>query len=162
MILKIFSMMIFSDHGLVEEIGQSLQIGQLSQRQFREIAKIAGLVFTGYPGSPKTGKQMQISSSLLYDVFKKHEPNNLLIRQSFDEVLANSLESGRMKKTLQRLGHMKVQWVPLSSPSPLSFPLVVEDIAVSNLSNETLEAKIARLRKSWEKSDENPARQRRH
>ncbi|MBO9666914.1 MAG: ligase-associated DNA damage response DEXH box helicase, partial [Bdellovibrio sp.] len=50
----------FSDHNLVEEIGQSLQIGQLSQRQFKEIAQIAGLVFVGYPGSPKTGRQMQV------------------------------------------------------------------------------------------------------
>nr|WP_295901967.1 ligase-associated DNA damage response DEXH box helicase [uncultured Bdellovibrio sp.] len=159
---KLFDDDFFSDDNLVEEIGQSLQIGQLSQRQFREIAKIAGLVFTGYPGSPKTGRQMQISSSLLYEVFKKHEPNNLLIRQSFDEVLANSLESGRMRKTLQRLRKMKVRWVELETPSPLSFPLVVENIAVGNLSNESLEAKIARLKKTWEKKNEDHGRERRH
>lgn len=152
----------FSQDNLVEEIGQSLQIGQLSQRQFREIAKIAGLVFTGYPGSPKTGRQMQISSSLLYDVFHKYEPNNLLIRQSFEEVLSSSLESGRMKKMLQRLEKMKVQWVELESPSPLSFPLVVETIATSNLSNETLEAKVARLKKTWEKKNADPSRESRH
>ncbi|MFS4460534.1 ligase-associated DNA damage response DEXH box helicase [Bdellovibrio sp. HCB2-146] len=150
---KLFDADFFSDDQLVEEIGQSLQIGQLSQRQFREIAKIAGLVFTGYPGSPKTGRQMQISSSLLYEVFRKHEPNNLLIRQSFDEVLANSLESGRMRKTLQRLSQMEIRWVQLESPSPLSFPLVVETIATSNMSNETFENKIARLKKSWEKQN---------
>lgn len=152
----------FSDHNLVEEIGQSLQIGQLSQRQFREIAQIAGLVFTGYPGAAKRGRQMQVSSSLLYEVFRKHEPNNLLIRQSFDEVLANSLESGRMRKTLQRLSQMKIQWVQLDTPSPLSFPLVVETIATSNLSNESLEMKIARLKRSWERKNEDSSRERRH
>ncbi|QDK37265.1 ligase-associated DNA damage response DEXH box helicase [Bdellovibrio sp. NC01] len=152
----------FSDHNLVEEIGQSLQIGQLSQRQFREIAQIAGLVFTGYPGAAKTGRQMQISSSLLYEVFRKHEPNNLLIRQSFDEVLANSLESGRMRKTLQRLSQMKIEWVEIDTPSPLSFPLVVETIATSNLSNESLEMKIARLKRGWEKKNEDTSRERRH
>ncbi|QDK45677.1 ligase-associated DNA damage response DEXH box helicase [Bdellovibrio sp. ZAP7] len=152
----------FSDHGLVEEIGQSLQIGQLSQRQFKEIAQIAGLVFVGYPGSPKTGRQMQVSASLLYDVFKKHEPGNLLIRQSFDEVLANSLESGRIRRTLQRMSKMKAVWVELDSPSPLSFPLVVENIAIGNLSNESLEMKIARLKKSWEKKNDHSSSPTKH
>ncbi|WP_413557150.1 ligase-associated DNA damage response DEXH box helicase [Bdellovibrio sp. HCB209] len=152
----------FSDHNLVDEIGQSLQIGQLSQRQFKEIAQIAGLVFVGYPGSPKTGRQMQISASLLYDVFKKHEPNNLLIRQSFDEVLANSLESGRIRRTLQRMSKMKTAWINLPSPSPLSFPLVVETIATGNLSNESLESKIARLKKSWEKKNDHSSSPTKH
>ena len=152
----------FSDQNLVEEIGQSLQIGQLSQRQFREIAQIAGLVFTGFPGAPKTGRQMQISSSLLYEVFKKHEPSNLLIKQSLDEVLSNSLESGRIRKTLHRLQNMKLEWITLESPSPLAFPLIVEDLAISNLSNESLEAKIARLKKTWEKKDETATSERRH
>lgn len=152
---KLFDDDFFSEDHLVEEIGQSLQIGQLTQRQFRDIAKIAGLVFTGYPGSQKTGKQMQISASLLYDVFRKHEPHNLLIRQSFDEVLTNSLESGRMKKALHRLAQCKVQWIHLESPSPLSFPLIVETIATTTLSNETLEKKIERLKKSLVKTHEN-------
>jgi ATP-dependent Lhr-like helicase len=152
----------FSQDNLVDEIGQSLQIGQLSQRQFREIAKIAGLVFTGYPGSPKSGRQMQVSSSLLYDVFLKYEPSNLLMRQSFDEVLSNSLESGRMKKMLQRLSQMKINWVYLESPSPLAFPLIVENIATGNLSNESLEAKVARLKKTWEKKNENTSREPKH
>jgi len=152
----------FSDQNLVEEIGQSLQIGQLSQRQFREIAQIAGLVFTGFPGAPKTGRQMQISSSLLYEVFKKHEPSNLLIKQSLEEVLSNSLESGRIRKTLHRLQNMKLEWITLESPSPLAFPLIVEDLAISNLSNESLEAKIARLKKTWEKKDETATSERRH
>ncbi|KYG68849.1 DNA ligase-associated DEXH box helicase [Bdellovibrio bacteriovorus] len=152
----------YSEDQLIEEIGQSLQIGQLSQRQFREIAQIAGLVFTGFPGSPKTGRQLQISSSLLYDVFKKHEPNNLLIKQSLDEVLSNSLESSRIKKTLRRLQTMKTEWVRLDSPSPLAFPLIVENLAIGKLSNESLESKIARLKKSWEKKNEDSTRERRN
>ncbi|MBO9666913.1 MAG: hypothetical protein J7501_08880, partial [Bdellovibrio sp.] len=103
-----------------------------------------------------------VSASLLYEVFKKHEPNNLLIRQSFDEVLANSLESGRIRRTLQRMAKMKTTWIELESPSPLSFPLVVEDIATGNLSNESLETKIARLKKSWEKKNEHSSSPTKH
>lgn len=137
-----------TDH-LQADIKNSLRIGELSQRHFREIAKIAGLVFTGYPGSPKTGKQMQISSSLLYEVFKKHEAHNLLIRQSEYEVLSQSLEGERMEKALKRLEPLEIKWVELSRPSPLSFPLLIERVA-SHVSNETTEMKVNRLKKMWE------------
>lgn len=147
----LFDKSFFNSENLEAEIGESLQIGQLTQRQFRSIAQIAGLVFVGYPGAPKTGRQMQVSASLLYEVFRKHEPNNLLIKQSHWEVLHDSLESDRLTKTLNRLTDATVFWKPLSSPSPLAFPLLVESIAIGQLSNESLEAKIARLKKSWEK-----------
>jgi ATP-dependent Lhr-like helicase len=150
---KLFHASFFDADGLEEEISESLQIGQLTQRQFRSIAQIAGLVFTGYPGQPKTGRQMQVSASLLYDVFKKHEPNNLLIKQSYWEVLHDSLESDRLTKTLKRMSQSTVYWVAMESPSPLAFPLLVESIATGQLSNESLESKIARLKKTWEKKE---------
>ncbi|MBC7419186.1 MAG: ligase-associated DNA damage response DEXH box helicase [Bdellovibrio sp.] len=142
----------FSEENIEAEINASVQISSLTQRQFREIASIAGLVFTGYPGSRKTGKQMQISSSLLYDVFSKYEPNNLLIKQSYDEVLTGALESERLKKTLRRLSKMKTVWKELLYPSPLSFPLFFSMSNGNHLSNETLEMKVARLKKNVAKT----------
>lgn len=146
---NLFDQHFFSAEGIQSEISQSLQISHLTQRHFRGIAQIAGLVFVGYPGSPKTGRQKQVSASLLYDVFSKHEPSNLLIRQSHNEVLDGALESQRMEKTLRRLQEMTLIWKKLERPSPLSFPLMVDFVA-SHLSNESLESKVARLRKTWE------------
>lgn len=140
----------FAFDGIEAELNASLEVSALTQRHFREIASIAGLVFTGYPGSPKTGRQMQVSSSLLYDVFKKHEPNNLLIKQSHDEVMKGSLESDRIKTTLKRLSQLKVSWQALPFPSPLSFPLFLAMSSGNHLSNESMEAKVSRLKKSWE------------
>lgn len=139
----------FASDDIQTDISQSLHIGQMSQRQFREIAQISGLIFTGYPGSPKSGRQKQVSSSLLYDVFAKYEPSNLLLKQSREEVLFSSLESERMRNTLVRMEKMKVSWIDIETPSPLAFPLVVEMVA-SHLSNESLEKKVERLKKSWE------------
>lgn len=147
---KLFDDDFFSQDNLQQEISQSMQISEMSQRQFREIAQIAGLVFTGYPGSPKSGRQMQVSSSLLYEVFKKYEPNNLLIQQSYQEVLNSSLEFSRMQDSLQRMSGLKPYWARLPSPSPLAFPILIERVA-SHLSNESIEAKVERLKKAWEK-----------
>lgn len=143
----------FASDNLKTDIAHSMHISQMSQRQFREIAQISGLIFTGYPGSPKSGRQKQVSSSLLYQVFEKYEPSNLLLKQSHDEVLFSSLESDRMTNTLKRMNGMRVAWKNLTSPSPLAFPLVVERVA-SHLSNETLEKKVERLKKSWQASSE--------
>lgn len=140
----------FAHDRLQEDIQQSLHISEMSRRQFREIAQISGLIFTGYPGSPKTGRQKQVSSGLLYEVFRKYDPGNLLIKQSQDEVLLGSLEVERLHKTLDRMSELEQKWVTLETPSPLAFPILVERVA-SRLSNESLEKKVERLKRSWEK-----------
>lgn len=149
---KYFDDDFFNTDHLQTEFKESLHLGQMTQRKFREIAQVAGLIFVGYPGSQKTGKQKQVSSSLLYDVFRKYEPGNLLIEQSFQEVFQTSLQLDRMTRCLNRLSTLNQKWQVLASPSPLAFPLLIERVA-SHLSNETLEKKIERLKKSWEKAD---------
>ncbi|MFY8085900.1 MAG: DNA ligase-associated DEXH box helicase, partial [Rubrivivax sp.] len=57
---------------LLTDVLESLNSGELAQRRFREIARVAGLVFSGYPGAPKSMKQLQASSSLFYEVFRKY------------------------------------------------------------------------------------------
>ncbi|MFN8651498.1 MAG: hypothetical protein U0133_06330 [Gemmatimonadales bacterium] len=74
----------------------SLNAVELARRQFLEIARVAGLVFPGYPGSPKTLRQVQASSGLLYDVFTRYDPGNLLIHRAQREVLERQLEQTRL------------------------------------------------------------------
>jgi len=57
---------------LLHDVVQSLNAAELARRQFREIARVAGLVFGGYPGQSKSVKQVQASSGLLYDVFVRY------------------------------------------------------------------------------------------
>jgi Lhr-like helicase len=78
------------------------------------VAQVAGLVFKGYPGSRKTSSQLQVSTSLLYDVFTKYEPDNLLLKQAEREVLQDQLETHRLAKTLSRLIN-----APLSGKRPV-------------------------------------------
>jgi ATP-dependent Lhr-like helicase len=83
---------IFSTDRLLEDILDSVNAAEMGRRQFREIARIAGLVFQGYPGRPKSGGQVQASSGLLYNVFERFEPDNLLLEQSTWEILERQLE----------------------------------------------------------------------
>jgi ATP-dependent Lhr-like helicase len=101
------------------------QCRELSLRRFREIARVAGLIFQGYPGAHHSARQLQASSSLFYEVFRKHDPGNLLLGQAEREVLMQELDAHRLADTLARLAPAAGP-ARAERPSPLSFPLIVE------------------------------------
>jgi len=106
------------------------------------------LVFKGYPSSKKTSSQLQISSSLIYDVFSKYEPENLLLKQAEREVLDEQLEANRLAATLERMQSLSLIWKNTRRPSPLAFPLLVERLN-SRMTNETLMERIERMKQRW-------------
>ena len=85
------------------DILAGLNAAELGRRQFREIARVAGLVFQGYPGQPQSNRQLQASSGLLWDVFNEYDPDNLLLRQATREVLERQLEAPRLEAALARM-----------------------------------------------------------
>ena len=111
---------------LLHDITQSLNAAELARRQFREIARVAGLIFGGYPGQQKSMKQVQASSGLLFDVFTRFDPDNLLLHQAQREVLERQLEASRIGRVLARLHVSAVRLIDVERPTPLAFPLLVD------------------------------------
>lgn len=103
----------------------SLNAAELSKRQFREIARVAGLVFQGYPGQPKTNRQVQATSGLIYEVFARWDAGNPLLGQAEREVLERELEYSRLAKAMQRLSSSPVVLRQPDRPTPFAFPLMV-------------------------------------
>ena len=147
---ELFDEGFFATRNLYEEIKESLNISELTQRRFRGISQVAGLVFKGYPSSKKTASQVQISSSLIYDVFTKYEPENLLLVQAEREVIDSQMEAPRLAAALKRMRELELVWQDIRRPSPLGFPLLVERLS-SRLTNESLRDRIARLKQQWDK-----------
>jgi ATP-dependent Lhr-like helicase len=135
---------IFASDHLEADLLASLDARQLAQRRFREIARVAGLVFGGYPGAAKSARQLQASSGLFYDVFRQYDPGNLLLAQARNEALAQELEIGRLELTLKRLAAQRVVLVDLDEPSPFALPLMVERWR-EQLSTEKLGERLARI-----------------
>ena len=142
---------LLSSAHLLHDITQSLNAAELARRQFREIARVAGLVFGGYPGQAKSLKQVQASSSLLYDVFVKYDPDNLLVQQAQREVLERQLEASRLGRVLARLAQGSVRVVDVERPTPLAFPLLV-DISRAKLSSEKLVDRVRRMTAAAERT----------
>jgi ATP-dependent Lhr-like helicase len=135
---------LFATDALMADVLASLNSGELAQRRFREIARVAGLVFSGFPGAPKSLRQLQASAGLFYEVFRQHDAGNRLLAQAEREVLAQELEIGRLQATLQRLAAWPRDIVELRAPSPFSLPLMVERLR-EQLTTEKLADRLQRL-----------------
>lgn len=135
---------LFSTEHLLDDVLASLNSSELAQRRFREIARVSGLVFSGYPGAPKSMRQLQASSGLFYEVFRKYDAGNLLLTQAQAEVLSQELDIERLAATLQRLAGRRLEFVELKAPSPFALPLMVERFR-EKLSNEKLADRLERI-----------------
>ncbi|MDV9032055.1 ligase-associated DNA damage response DEXH box helicase [Pseudomonas sp. RAC1] len=140
---------------LLEDVLASLNAGEMALRRFREIAQIAGLVFGGYPAAQKSTRQIQASSGLFYEVFRKHDADNLLLGQARDEVLMEELEIERLSHQLQKLAGLSLDLHALQRPSPLAFALLIEGMR-ETLSTEKLADRIARMVADLEKAASRP------
>ncbi|WP_122666027.1 ligase-associated DNA damage response DEXH box helicase [Pseudomonas viridiflava] len=142
---------LFSEEHLLADIMASLNAGELALRRFREIARIAGLVFSGYPGAPKSNRQLQASSGLFFEVFKQYDAGNLLLTQAQEEVLRQELDVARLEHTLQRINQRTLDLHTVKRATPMAFPLLVERMRES-LSSEKLSDRIARMVRDLEKA----------
>ena len=142
---------LFDTAGMGRDLEACLNAAEMGKRQFREIARISGLVFQGYPGQQKSAKQLQASSGLLFDVFTNYDPENLLLHQARAEVLERQLEHSRLLTTLQSLQTAQLLRLTPDRFTPLAFPLIVARLR-ERLSSESLTTRVARMTVQLEKA----------
>ncbi|MGZ5061981.1 MAG: ligase-associated DNA damage response DEXH box helicase [Usitatibacter sp.] len=144
---------LFSLDNLLEDMLASLNAAELSKRQFREIARVAGLVFQGYPGQPKTNRQVQATSGLIYEVFARWDPSNPLLGQAEREVLERQLEFSRLAGGLRRMASAQVLVRQTHKPSPFAFPIMVSRFR-EKLTNEKLADRVKRMQLEYDKASD--------
>ena len=129
---------------LLREVLASLNATELSRRRFREIARIAGLIFQSHPGERQSNRQLQASAGLYFDVFRKYDPGNRLLAQAESELLSQELDVAQLAAALRRMQGQNLAAITLARPSPLAFPLMVERFR-EKLTNESLSDRIGRM-----------------
>ena len=142
---------LLSPDAVTDELVACMNLSEMAKRQFREIARVAGIVFQGYPGSQKSNRQLQASGGLFYDVFSKYEPENLLLVQSKREVLEGQLEVERMREALQRISNQAFILKKPRKLTPFSFPLWAEAIR-AQLSTESWGDRVRKMAMELEQS----------
>ncbi|ANN69461.1 ligase-associated DNA damage response DEXH box helicase [Bordetella bronchialis] len=142
---------LLSPRQAVEDLRDGVNLGELARRQFREIARVAGLLTPSFPGRElRSLRQVQASSGLLYDVLRRHDPGHLLLAQAEREVFENQLEAPRLMAALQDCETRVPALCEPGALSPLSFPLWMESLR-GQLSTETWQVRVKRAAAQLEK-----------
>ncbi len=136
---------LFSTRNLQMDIQASINAVEMARRRFRDIAQISGLLFHGYPGSPKKERHLQSSSQLLFNVFHDYDPDNLLYLQTYDEVMTFQLEELRLRNALHRIQNQIIVLKRPERVSPLAFPIIVDRLR-EKMSTEKLEDRIEKMK----------------
>ncbi len=142
---------LLSSDQLMGDILESMNATEMARRQFRQIARVAGLIQAGYPGQRKPVRHLQASSNLFFEVFSQYDPGNLLLEQSRREVLDQQLEFTRLGTTLQRLEANRVVLHEPPKVTPLAFPLLVDKLR-DRVSSETLAERVKKMQTQLERA----------
>lgn len=138
------------DH-MAEDLRDGVNLGEMARRQFREIARVAGLLTPSLPGqAARSLRQVQASSGLLYDVLRRYDPDHLLLAQAEREVFALQLEAPRLLAALHDCRRRELALCEPRTLTPLSFPLWTESLR-GQLSTETWQARVRRAAQQLEK-----------
>lgn len=135
---------LFGEEGWLSDLAEAVHLGELSRRQFREVARIAGLVPQRPLGGDASPRRTTANASLLFEVFSQFDPDNLLLRQSREEVLERQCEGDRLVETLRRLAREPIEPVEIAAPGPLALPLIVDRLGAS-LSTEGVLEQLAAM-----------------
>jgi ATP-dependent Lhr-like helicase len=142
---------LLSPEQMAGDLRDGVNLGELARRQFREIARVAGLLTPSLPGrAARSLRQVQASSGLLYDVLRRYDPDHLLLAQAEREVLEFQLEAPRLQAALQDCAARSLELRAPRALTPLSFPLWTESLR-GQLSTETWQARVKRAAAQLEK-----------
>jgi len=116
---------LFDEDMLGDDLEAWLAESALMKRTFRNCAIIAGLIERRFPGEEKSRRQLTISTDLVYDVLRKHQPDHLLLRAARVDATTGLLDIKRLGEMLSRVKG-RIVHKALDHVSPLAVPVMLE------------------------------------
>ncbi|WP_439572277.1 ligase-associated DNA damage response DEXH box helicase [Phreatobacter sp.] len=116
---------LFDADMLGDDLEAWLDESQLMKRTFRACAVIAGLIERRHPGKEKTGRQVTVSTDLVYDVLRRHEPDHILLKAARADAATGLLDIARLSDMLTRI-RGRIVHRALDRISPLAVPVMLE------------------------------------
>ncbi len=142
---------LLASDGVAEDLAHGANLAELARRQFRGIARVAGLLPPSLPGrAPRSLRQLQASSGLLFDVLSQHDPGHLLLSLARREALEEDLRLADMEALLHRLQAHEMVLERPESLTPLAFPLWADGMR-AQLSTEDWQVRVRRAAEQLER-----------
>ena len=132
---------LFDEDMLGDDLEAWLDESFLLKRTFRYCATIAGLIEKRHPGKEKSGRQMTVSSDLIYDVLRSHDPGHILLEATRADAAQGLLDVHRLGDMLSRIKG-RIVHKGLEQISPLAVPIMLE-IGKESVAGDAQEALLA-------------------
>lgn len=116
---------LFDEDMLGDDLETWMDESSMLRRTFRNVAVIAGLIERNYPGQKKSGRQVTVSSDLIYDVLRAHEPDHILLRATRADAAQGLTDIRRLGEMLGRVKG-RIAHRRLDRVSPLAVPVLLE------------------------------------
>ncbi len=116
---------LFDEDMLGDDLEAWLAESALMKRTFRNCAIIAGLIERRFPGQEKSRRQVTISTDLVYDVLRSHQPDHMLLRAARADAATGLLDVRRLGDMLSRIKG-RIVHKALDHVSPLAVPVMLE------------------------------------
>jgi len=130
---------LFSEDMLGDDLDAWLAESNLMKRTFRNVAVIAGLIERRHPGREKTGRQVTMSTDLVFDVLRRHDPHHILLQAAWADVATGLVDAARLGDFLRRVrGRIRYQELARVSPLAVAILLEIGKEAVSGAVREDL------------------------
>lgn len=116
---------LFDEDMLGDDLEAWLRESFMMKRTFRNAALISGLIEKRHPGKEKSGRQVTVSSDLIYDVLNEHEPDHILLQAAWVDASTGLLDIERLGAMLKRVkNHLRHK--ALDRISPLAVPVMLQ------------------------------------
>ena len=116
---------LFDEDMLGDDLEAWLAESALMKRTFRNCAIVAGLIDRRFPGEEKSRRQVTISTDLVYDVLRSHQPDHVLLRAARADAATGLLDVRRLGEMLSRIKG-RIVHKALDHVSPLAVPVMLE------------------------------------
>jgi ATP-dependent Lhr-like helicase len=134
---------LFDEDMLGDDLEAWLAESALMKRTFRTCAIIAGLIERRFPGKEKSRREVTISTDLVYDVLRKHQPDHILLRAARADAATGLLDVRRVGEMLSRIKG-RIVHKALDHVSPLAVPVMLE-IGRESVYGEASDALLAEV-----------------
>ena len=137
---------LFDEDMLGDDLDAWLNESWMLKRMFRTCAVISGLIERRFPGQEKNGRQVTVSTDLIYDVLREHEPDHILLQATRADAASGLLDVRRLGEMLSRI-RGRIVHKRLDRISPLAVPVMLEigKESVAGRANEALLMEAASL-----------------
>ena len=116
---------LFDEDMLGDDLESWLLESALMKRTFRTCAIISGLIERRFRGEEKSRRQVTVSTDLVYDVLRKHQPDHVLLRAARADAAHGLLDIKRLGEMLSRIKG-RIVHKSLDHVSPLAVPVMLE------------------------------------